>query len=134
MHAAPNDLPQPVYEGDVPEPDLFEPPGGITMNDVDGIRMNWDGEKLDALMRACGFNQSSLGRAVGVSQPTVWRWIQGQAPSEHCIRQLGVVLGLGEAFGPNDDVSPLRVLFTRDGQAHILSQSAIFQAQRNGRG
>jgi transcriptional regulator with XRE-family HTH domain len=102
------------------------------MNDVDGIRMNWDGDNLAALMRGGGFSQSSLGRAVGVSQPSVWRWINGETPSERMIRALGVALGLIDDI-PAQDVSPLRALFTRDGPASVLAQSAIFQRNGNGR-
>jgi hypothetical protein len=124
VRAAPNDLPQPPYPGDVPEPELFAPPGGIAVLDGDGVIMWWDGDKLNSLMYAAGLNQYSLADAVGVSQPSINYWIHGQTPSERYIRAIVRVL----------DIDDIRALFTRDGRAHVLSQAIGEMGRRNGNG
>lgn len=66
---------------------------------------------LQSVMRALDGNQSELARICGVSQPTVWGWLnkgRGILPAEHCLK-VEAATGISrhelrpDVFGPADE-------------------------------
>lgn len=54
--------------------------------------MNWNGEKLNALLNERGISKSELAERLGVSRPTVYKWLAGQEPRGSLLLQLCVLL------------------------------------------
>ena len=59
--------------------------------------MNWNGEKLNALLSNRGISKSELAARLGVSRPTVYKWLATQEPRGSLLLQLCAFLEIDPA-------------------------------------
>ena len=63
------------------------------------------GERIEALLSAKGWSQAELARRIGVSQPTIWKLVSGNAQTSRYLRDIARQLETSESYllGETDD-------------------------------
>lgn len=66
------------------------------------------GERIDERLQERGWSQGELARRIGVSQPTIWKLVSGNAQTSKHLREIARQLGTTEEYllGETDDPSP----------------------------
>ena len=84
--------------------------------------MNWNGEKLNALLVEQNIPKSRLAEQLGVSRPTIYKWIAGREPRGSLLLQLCELLAVdpsrlydGKSMGKSDSVVSSGKLFKKSG-------------------
>lgn len=67
------------------------------------------GDRIEGLLEAKGWSQAELARRIGVSQPTIWKLVSGNAQTSKHLREIARQLETSEAYllGETDDPMPL---------------------------
>lgn len=67
------------------------------------------GDRIEGLLKAKGWSQAELARRVGVSQPTIWKLVSGNAQTSKHLREIARQLETSEPYllGETDDPMPL---------------------------